>query len=185
MRTFIAIPIPEEVLAVLARAQKQLQSYNAEVRWTQVRSIHLTLKFLGEVNPDLLPRLAQSLRSQITQPRSFNLSLSELGSFPNPQNPRILWCGVGGEQDALLQLQRIVETACGNCGFPAEDRPFSPHLTLGRIKGRKNLRALIDYIGTAKDIECSFRADRFNIYKSVLKPQGAVYTVLETIALVH
>jgi 2'-5' RNA ligase len=184
MRVFIAIPLPQECLQALERAQKGLQSRRAEVRWASVSSIHLTLKFLGEVAPDLLPQLALSLRAAVTRARSFNLSLSELGSFPNSQNPRILWCGVGGDRDNLLHLQNIVETTCGSFGFPAEERPYSPHLTLGRVKGRKNLRSLMDCIGTVRDLECSFRADHFNIYKSVLKPQGAVYTVLDTIALI-
>lgn len=183
MRTFIAIPIPEECLQALERVQKELQSYDADVRWTSVRSIHLTLKFLGEADPGLPPELAKSLRAALEQEQPFNLCLAELGSFPDSGNPRVLWCGVGGEQEALLHLQRTVEATCGHHGFPAEERSFNPHLTLGRVKGRRNLRPLMEKIGTVKALECSFRADHFNIYKSVLKPQGAVYTVLETIAL--
>lgn len=168
---------------MLARVQRDLQSHAAEVRWTSVHSMHLTLKFLGEVDPVIIPELAQSLRAALIGAHSFNLCLSELGSFPNAQNPRILWCGVGGAQDSLLHLQETVERTCGSYGLAAEERPFNPHLTLGRVKGRRNLRPLMEHIGSAGNLECSFGADHFNIYKSVLKPQGAVYTVLETIAL--
>jgi 2'-5' RNA ligase len=183
MRTFIAIPIPEECLQVLERAQKELQSYDADVRWASIRSIHLTLKFLGEVNRDLPRELAQSLRAALPQAQPFSLCLAELGSFPGSGNPRVLWCGIGGEQETLSHLQSVVEATCTHYGFPAEERAFNPHLTLGRVKGRRNLRPLMEKIGRVKALECSFRADHFHIYKSVLKPQGAVYTVLETIAL--
>ena len=183
MRTFIAIPIPEECLQALERVQKELQSCNADVRWTSVRSIHLTIKFLGEADPDLTPEIAKSLRAALRQEQPFNLCLAELGRFPDIGNPRVLWCGVGGERESLLHLLQVVEATCSHYGFPAEARSFNPHLTLGRIKGRRNLRPLMEKIGTVKALDCSFRADHFNIYKSVLKPQGAVYTVLETIAL--
>jgi 2'-5' RNA ligase len=76
-----------------------------------------------------------------------------------------------------------VENVCGEYGFQAEDRPFSPHLTLGRVKSRRNLQPLVDYIKIGTKQECEFTADHFILYQSTLKPQGAVYTILETIPL--
>jgi len=183
MRVFIAIPLPEPCLETLARMQRQLQTSRAEVRWTAIPSIHLTLKFLGEVDPGIITGMAESLRIASNRAQGFKLQLSGLGSFPNQKNPRIIWCGMQGDIDALARLQKTVETACAEYGFPPENRPFQPHLTLGRIKGRKNLQPLMDCVSNASGPECSFGADRFNIYKSVLKPRGAVYTVLETIEL--
>jgi len=183
MRTFIAIPIPEPCLEVLAEMQRLLQVSRAEVRWTKIPSIHLTLKFLGEADPEIISDLAKSLGAVTKQVRQFDLRLSGLGSFPNEKNPRIVWCGIRGDTDVLSRMQAEVETVCADFGFSPEDRPFRPHLTLGRIKGRKNSKPLMDCIAKGYDQECGFRADRFNIYKSVLKPEGAVYTVLETITL--
>ncbi len=183
MRTFIAIPIPESCLEMLAQMQRQLQAPKAEVRWIKIPSIHLTLKFLGEVDPAAIPAMVESLGVISEQTRQFGIRLSGLGTFPNDTNPRIIWCGIRGDTDVLTRLQAEVETVCADFGFPPEDRPFRPHLTLGRIKGRKNLKSLVDCIAKGSDLECGFHADRFNIYKSVLKPSGAVYTVLETIAL--
>lgn len=183
MRTFIAIPIPEPCLEILIQMQRFLQTSKAEVRWTKIPSIHLTLKFLGEADPEIIPDMANSLGAITKLIRQFDLRLSGLGSFPNTKSPRIVWCGIRGDTDVLSQLQAEVETVCADFGFPPEDRPFRPHLTLGRIKGRKNSKPLMDCIAKGSDLECSFRADHFNIYKSVLKPDGAVYTVLETIML--
>jgi len=183
MRTFIAIPMPEACLEMLAQMQRHLKASNAEVRWTKIASIHLTLKFLGEVDPAVIPAMAEALAVISKKARPFDLRLAGLGCFPNEKNPRVVWCGIQGDTDVLLSLQSGVETVCADFGFEPEDRPFRPHLTLGRIKGRKNLRLLSDSIAKGSDLECGFRADSFNIYKSVLKPDGAVYTVLEPIAL--
>ncbi|MBN2318531.1 MAG: RNA 2',3'-cyclic phosphodiesterase [Acidobacteria bacterium] len=183
MRTFIAIPIPESCLEILEQMQRHLKASTTEVRWTKISSIHLTLKFLGEVDPAIIPDMGKALADVSKQSRKFNLRLTGLGSFPNEKSPRIVWCGILGDTDVLARLQAEVETVCADFGFAAENRPFRPHLTLGRIKGRKNLKLLMGCIEKGTDLECGFRADCLNIYKSVLKPDGAVYTVLETITL--
>ena len=183
MRTFIAIPIPEPCKEVLAQMQRHLKVSDAEVRWTTIASIHLTLKFLGEVDPAVIPTMAGALGVISKKARPLELRLAGFGCFPNEKNPRVVWCGIQGDIDVLSHLQVGVETVCADFGFGPENRPFRPHLTLGRIKGRKNLRLLSESIAKGSDLECGFRADSFNIYKSVLKPDGAVYTVLEKIAL--
>ena len=183
MRVFIAIPIPGKCLEFLSQIQDQLKECAADVRWTRIDSIHLTLKFLGEIDPGTLPVLTESLYSVVHPFKSLNLRLTGWGSFPNWKNPRIIWYGIEGDLDALCSLQGSVETVCGKIGFPPEDRPFKPHLTLGRVKSRKNLVLLTDRMEIGSRGECLFNASHFNIYKSILKPQGAVYTVLETIAL--
>jgi 2'-5' RNA ligase len=123
------------------------------------------------------------LREACKSERRFELRLHGLGCFPNARNPRVIWCGINGDTDGLLRLQRIVESSCAKLEFTQEDRPFHPHLTLGRVQGRRNLQPLMDQIAEGSDLACSFQADRFHIYKSSLKPQGAVYTVLNTIVL--
>jgi RNA 2',3'-cyclic 3'-phosphodiesterase len=183
MRTFIAIPLPDECKALLVSMQQELRTHGADVRWVAVPSIHLTLKFLGEVEPERIAEMSEALTAVSKSNQQFQLRLHGLGCFPNQKNPRVIWCGVGGEIDALLQLQQKVETACVALGFAREERDFRPHLTLGRVTGKRNLQPLIDYIKIGSGLECSFTANHFNVYKSVLKPQGAIYTVLTTIAL--
>ena len=154
------------------------------MRWVAIPSIHLTLKFLGEVDPEVISGLCALLSESAKSERRFELRLHGLGCFPNARNPRVVWCGIDGETDSLLRLQRIVESACAKLGFAPEDRTFRPHLTLGRVQGRRNMQPLMDQIAAGSDLDLpTFQADCFHIYKSALKPQGAVYTVLHTIAL--
>jgi RNA 2',3'-cyclic 3'-phosphodiesterase len=183
MRTFVAVPLPEECRLMLGQMQQELRSFQAEVAWVAIPSIHLTLKFLGEVEPETIPKLTELLRAASEKEQAFELRLRGLGGFPNVRNPRVLWCGINGDTDALARLQQQIEAACYSLGFASEERSFKPHLTLGRIKGKRNLQPLMDCIKMGSDLECCFRVDHFNIYKSTLKPQGAVYAVLDTVAL--
>lgn len=95
----------------------------------------------------------------------------------------MIWCGIDGETGSLAELQKTVESVCAAFGFEPEARAFQPHLTLGRVNGKRNLQPLLDCIKMGSNHECSFKTDAFNIYRSTLKPQGAIYDVLETIAL--
>ncbi len=183
MRTFIAIPLPDACRTMLSQMQQNLRGCRADVRWVAVPSIHLTLKFLGEVDPAIIPGLGESLSAAAGEEREFELRIHGLGCFPNPKNPRVIWCGIDTGTDRLFRLQQKVEDACRAFGFSPENRPFHPHLTLGRVNGKRNLQPLLDYIKMGSDLECSFRANHFNIYRSVLKPQGAEYSVLKSIAL--
>jgi RNA 2',3'-cyclic 3'-phosphodiesterase len=183
MRTFIAIPLPAESRSMLEKMQQSLRVHRAEVRWTAIPSIHLTLKFLGEVDPEIIPKLSESISGVSGEESPFELRLQGLGCFPNLNAPRVIWCGIEGGTESLSRLQHKVESVCAEFGFAREDRTFHPHLTLGRVNGKKNLQPLLDCIKIGSELESSFQADHFNIYRSVLKPQGAEYTVLKTIAL--
>lgn len=183
MRTFIAIPLPDEARALLGEMQKKLRSFGADVRWAANSSIHLTLKFLGEIDPNILPRLVAQLQEGTASERSFSLRLRGMGGFPNLQNPRVIWCGLEGDLPMLESLQKRVEAVCQDAGFAPEERPYHPHLTLGRVRGKRNLQPLTEYIKIGSAEEYTFIVKNFHVYQSTLKPQGAVYTVLETIAL--
>ncbi len=183
MRTFIAVPLPQECHKMLEEIQAKLRSTGAGVGWVNVPSIHLTLKFLGEVDPETIPRLASALRTASEGQAGFTLRLHGVGGFPDLRSPRVIWCGVEGETQHLRRLQERVEDACIQLSFPSEGRDFHPHLTLGRVQGKRNLQSLLDYIKIGFELECSFRVDRYNLYRSTLAPRGAVYDVLEVIAL--
>jgi len=183
MRTFAAIPLPAECQSMLEQMQQKLRSFGAEVGWVAIPSIHLTLKFLGEVDPETIPKLAEALEVSSASEHSFELRLRGLGCFPSQRSPRVIWCGIEGDAEALSRLQQKVEMPCSEFGFPPETRAFRPHLTLGRVKGKRNLQPLVDCIKIGSDLERSFKVDHYNIYKSTLRPHGAVYTVLRTIAL--
>jgi RNA 2',3'-cyclic 3'-phosphodiesterase len=184
MRTFIAIPLPEECRNMILQVQDQMRSFGADVRWTAIPSIHLTLKFLGEIDRGALPQLAAALRQQAVRP-GFAVCIRGLGAFPELRHPKVLWYGIEGATDRLALLQAAIETACESLGFKREERAYHPHLTLGRVQGKKNLQPLMEYIKIGTGPERSFRADHFNIYQSVLSPRGANYTILEKIDLIQ
>ncbi len=182
MRTFIAIPLSTECRTALSDIQAELRRFGSDVRWTAIPSIHITLKFLGEINPVRLPELTGALRASAV-PEGFTLCLEGLGAFPDLRRPRVIWCGLGGDLTALSALQAEVESACIRTGFPPEDRPFRPHLTLGRVQERSNLQPLIDCIRIAPTHGCEFAVEHYCIYKSTLTPKGAIYEVMESIEL--
>jgi len=183
MRTFIAIPLPAGAKSLLETEQRKLRSCNADVRWTAVSGIHLTLRFLGEVDPGTLPQLEARIREATLGCGRFALRLQGLGAFPGMRNPRVVWYGLDGGLPELAALQARIESACAGLGFLPEDRPFHPHLTLGRVRGKTNLQPLIDYIKIGAAAEFEFEVKDYNIYQSTLRPQGATYTVLASIAL--
>jgi len=183
MRSFIAIPLPAEARSLLGEFQEKLRPSRADVRWTAVPSIHLTLKFLGEIDTAGLPRLTRLLRVHTAPVPPLSLEIRGLGAFPDLRSPRVIWCGLEGQVSRLAELQASVERACTEAGFAPEDRPFHPHLTLGRVRGKSNLRALADYIKIGSTLTRAFEVRDYHVYQSVLRPQGAVYSILETIAL--
>ncbi len=183
MRAFIAIPLGEGTHTLLDQLQRSLRSADAEVRWVRIPSIHLTLKFLGEIEESLIGPIAESLGSSCGPEEPFTLELGGLGAFPNLNSPRVVWCGVSGDMERLRALQRAAEDAAAEVGCPRDHRPFHPHLTLGRIMGSRNLHRLSEYIKIGSDLRAGLKVELLQIYQSTLTPHGAVYEVLETVKL--
>jgi len=183
MRTFIAIPLTEDTRRMLAAMQDGLRRSRADVRWVSPPSIHLTLKFLGEVSPGKVAELAAALKVHSVPLRRFRLTAGGIGVFPALNAIRIVWCGIGGDLEQLSALQATVENTCCEMGFPREERPFSPHLTLGRVRGKSNLHTLRECIRIGSDLKASFEVEGVNVYKSTLTPQGSRYEVMEHLAL--
>jgi RNA 2',3'-cyclic 3'-phosphodiesterase len=183
MRTFIAVPLPGSCHELLGKQQQSLRPLGADLRLVAIASIHLTLKFLGEIDSKLLPNLTEVLTSSVSSEPVLSLRLRGMGAFPNPRNPRVIWCGIEGDTDRLAFLQERVENACCSLGFDREERPFHPHLTLARVNSKRNLQGLLDYIKIDSGLESEFSADHINIYRSTLSPRGAIYDILANIPL--
>jgi 2'-5' RNA ligase len=182
LRAFIAVEIPLELREAIHEAIAPIQKdIGASVRWVPVENMHLTLKFLGDVSPANVEMLSQMLGAEANLFPCFNLRLHGLGAFPDQKRPRVLYIGV--QAPATLEaLHRGIESASRRLGYESEERGFSPHLTIGRVKQtitpteqQTVRRALeetrIDSLGTA-------RVDSVHLYKSDLKPMGSVYTRL-------
>ena len=184
IRAFIAIELPESVLAELGRVEDRLkpQVPHDTIRWVKPDSIHLTLKFLGQVPSDQLELIVSSLKVAAAAHAVFSLEISGAGCFPNLHRPRVVWAGVLDQGHRLSAVQRAVENAIAPLGYPSEQRDFTPHLTLGRLA--RDVRSLdqkkIGEVVQAAEIGSLGRWEvkHVALIKSDLKPNGAEYTIL-------
>jgi 2'-5' RNA ligase len=188
IRAFIAIELPPHVKTVLRKLQIDLgAAKDHSVKWVYPDSIHLTLKFLGNVDIETMPQIANAMEKSIEDVKPFSLTLSELGAFPNARSPRVVWADLKGDIKILSGLQKHLEQSLAAIGFPPENKPFSPHLTLGRVRNgiRPNQRhALAERLSNAKlKTRPELYVASIALMKSELTPQGAVYTQLAFISL--
>ena len=161
--------------------RETLSDGDISVRWVRNESMHLTLKFLGEVSEERLGVIGDSLR-RIAVPR-FGVTIREIGFFPNARSPRVFWAGVGSE--ALIQLETEVEECMAELGFGPSRRQFSPHLTLARARGCNRIGPkLVESARAFRHQDFGyFETDRFALYRSRLEPSGAVYSRLDEYVL--
>jgi RNA 2',3'-cyclic 3'-phosphodiesterase len=184
IRSFIAIDLPQETREKLAAIQEQLKQSRAGVRWVKPSSIHLTLKFLGDILTGQVDDIAAAAAQLLREAPPLTLCAAGLGTFPGPRKPRVIWVGLRGEVERLANIQSGLEKALEPLGFAREGRGFSPHLTIGRVKDRHRLQPLIDAMSTLELPEFnSFDADEIILYKSDLRPTGAIYTKLHRMPL--
>ncbi|MCX6133580.1 MAG: RNA 2',3'-cyclic phosphodiesterase [Ignavibacteriales bacterium] len=181
-RAFIALPLPAEIRREFATLQKQLIESQADVKWDTSDKFHITLKFLGDVESSQPGLLAKEVQNSIGTFRHFDLSFVTLGAFPNPGRPRVVWIGSEQNED-VTGLQRSVEMACSSFGFAKEDRPFHAHVTLGRVKGDRNIDRLTAKLKSITFKPLIARCTEVHIIRSELKPAGSVYTLLNSIPL--
>jgi 2'-5' RNA ligase len=150
LRSFIAIELPESTVNLLVKLQQEFKKCGADVRWIKPGSVHLTLKFLGNINENNVDEIVELLRRVSKKYEAFNLTLSGIGVFPNNRSPRVLWVGID-INDSLTRLQNDIEKEISLFGFEKEKRKFTPHLTLGRFKSSREKGALMDKIDLYHD----------------------------------
>ena len=175
MRLFTALDLAPGVAANLERLLAQLRP-TARIQWSPPANLHITTKFIGEW-PE--PRLAELKTALAALPArtAIPVRIHHLGFFPNPHAPRVFWCGI--EAPGLDKLAAATDQATAALGVPSETRPFSPHLTLARIKERLNIQPLREAIAALPSLEFGrFEARSYFLYQSALRPSGSVYTKL-------
>jgi 2'-5' RNA ligase len=183
IRSFFAIDLPQSFVDEIKHLQTRLKDTGADVKWVRPESVHLTLKFLGNVTEETLELLSSAaLRAAADHP-PLNLTLSELGFFPNRSAARVIWVGLAGDVAGLGRLRKSVESAATKFGFPPEKRPFRPHLTLGRVRSTRGWADLLAEMSEIKPMDLQFTAREVTLFKSDLRPSGAVYTILKTLPL--
>ncbi len=189
IRTFVAIELSEEIKSELARVQGILKEKIAtpHLRWVVPAKVHLTLKFLGNVPIGRIEEVTSALKEACVGLSPFMMEVSGLGCFPSTNTPRVIWVGVQEESGRLKRLQERVEESLATLGFKPEQRPFRPHLTLGRVKKQAHVgaRRIIGDIVSATSVGDlgQMEVGEISLMKSELLPSGAQYSRLETIAL--
>jgi 2'-5' RNA ligase len=183
VRSFIAVSLPDNVRAELTALEDRLKARrHAFVKWVDPESLHLTLKFLGNVAVDSIPQIVEVMSGVARVHSPFRLEVAGTGAFPNWQRPQVVWVGVGGDLDKLNAFQKGLESALSPLGFPPEARPFSAHLTLGRLRDRTTPDDRRRFAEFAQRIEfgasLSFDVNAVRLMKSQLTPAGPIYSEL-------
>ena len=182
VRSFICINIPEEWAKALHGVSAQLKGVRSRISWT--KSYHLTLKFLGEISPATLDKVRGVLEEGVVGTSSFSLSLGDVGCFPGPLSPRVLWVGVTTREETLSKLQSGLDKKLERIGFRQEKKNFTPHLTLGRIRRLEASDRLGERIRRIKSPEaCPHQVNSVELMQSLLGRQGAQYSVLASFSL--
>lgn len=179
MRAFIAIELPKEIKDALANLQSQLQSAGADAKWVAPQNLHLTLKFLGEINDKQLEKIAAVLEETAQRNRPFQLSINSLGAFPTASAPRVIWVGVDKGEAECKKIAAEIEEKTALAGIPKEEREFSCHITIARVKQLLNqdklARGINQQAGYFKEKTLRFSVAKITLFKSNLFPKGPIY----------
>lgn len=186
LRTFLGVSLPQELCRQLAEFQQQLRRTMPVVNWVRPESIHLTLKFLGSIDFSMVEQMLKAVEPVRTYQAPFIMRVQGVGVFPDSRRPRILWTGCTGEIPALHNLVAYIEQALEPLGFPPEEKPYHPHLTLARIKqDSSKVGAMLresNLIGQTPELG-KLPIDRLTLFQSVLTPSGAEYIPLWAVLL--
>ncbi len=183
IRTFIAVELPDNLKRETDKLITSLKSYGEGIRWVRAANLHFTLRFLGDIDSADIGGLSDKLTANLSALKPFPLRLTGLGCFPNLRRPRVIWVGADGDLDSLKMLALQVESACRESGFGRGDKPFSAHLTIGRVKYPKGLEKLTEHLENAEFESDGFEVSRVIVFKSDLSPRGPTYTPMAKIKL--
>jgi 2'-5' RNA ligase len=188
IRAFIAVLLPEEVKQSLSALQDRLRAGSyVSAKWVDPGNIHLTLKFLGNISPGMTGRITSAMETAAREIRPFRIQVKGLGAFPNANRVNIVWVGMEGDVERLALLQKRIDAQLSHLGFKSENRPFTPHLTIARIRDhasaeeRRKLGRIIE--DTAFDTSHPVDVSAVHLMKSQLTRQGPIYSVIAAVNL--
>jgi len=188
VRSFIAIELPDELKLGLTQLQARLKlGKQPWVKWVDPYSIHLTLKFLGSIAVDRIGEITRAMEEAAQGIPPFHLEVKDLGVFPNLRRVQVAWVGISGEVDKLGQLQQGIESNLARLGFAPESRPFTPHLTLARLRDRASLEERQRFgqliVGTKFEAVYAIEVDAISLMRSQLTSEGAIYSRISSVGL--
>jgi 2'-5' RNA ligase len=184
MRCFVAVALPPDVRKLLVQVQDALRRSDAHVKWVEEENLHLSLKFLGELDPDAVATLKGALSIEALQWTRMDLTYEGVGTFPERGLPRVVWAGCSGDLPKLAALAGAVERCAEQVGVPRERHPFAAHLTLGRVKSDRNVKRLMSAIENQRHVPLGKdTVKEFVLYESTLTDRGPEYEALSTFPL--
>jgi len=188
IRSFIAIKLPDELKLGLSQLEAQLKAGKQPgIKWVDPYSIHLTLKFLGNVTVDRISEITKAMEAAAQGISPFHLEVKDLGAFPNLRRVQVAWVGISGEVDKLSQLQQHIESNLAHLGFVPESRPFTPHLTLVRLRNQTSSdeRQRFGQLIASTRFEAAYTivVDVINLMRSQLTREGAIYSRISSVGL--
>jgi len=188
VRSFIAIELPDELKLGLTQLQSRLKlGKQPWVKWVDPYSIHLTLKFLGSIAVDRIGEITRAMEEAARGIHPFHLEVKDLGVFPNLKRVQVAWVGISGEVDKLGQLQQGIESNLARLGFAPESRPFTPHLTLARLRNQASLEERQRFgqliVGTKFEAVYAIEVDAISLMRSQLTSEGAIYSRISSVGL--
>jgi 2'-5' RNA ligase len=180
VRAFIAIPMSDEIREGILAVGRRLSSTGIRATWVKAGAIHLTLKFLGDVDLDRTMEITSALEEAAEGVGPFTIRVRDLGAFPNGRRPRVVWAGVDEDTGALIRLVENIEDRLSLLGFKKEGRRYHPHITVGRVRGApKDLSTHLAEPFETADQEVG----EFVLFQSELHPSGAIHTPLSRVSL--
>jgi len=184
MRLFIACPVPEEIKKKIADLENVFRNSNTDVKWVRPESIHLTLKFLGEVSEHKIPEINNKISKAIEGFSVFHVAIEKIGVFPDWRRIRVVWVGIEDGKKELKELSKRVEDKMANIGFKKEKRGFTAHITIGRVRSGRGIDRLTDAIRKKSDASLGdIQIGEVLLMQSMLRPEGATYKCLERFSL--
>jgi len=183
IRTFIAVPVPVEIREKAGGFIADLKRFNSNVKWVSWQNLHITLKFLGDIEPESIKNIVSALEEAASEFSPFGVEISGCGAFPDFKRPKVFWIGLKKGEDILRELASAIDENLSGLGFMKEKRAFSGHLTIGRVRSLTGINKAVEKMKqNSLDLQ-AFSVNNIQLIKSTLLPKGPVYTVLNTINL--
>jgi len=183
VRSFIAIFLDPALRPQVVELQRRLAQSGADVKWVEPENLHFTLKFLGDVESSRLEALTGRLKACVEGVRGFELAVGPVGAFPRLQDARVIWVGVSAGREEFTALASLVEEAMKAEGFRSERREISPHLTIGRVRSSRNVRALAERLASSAPLQGGMKVDTVHLVTSELTARGPVYRPIAAVPL--
>lgn len=188
MRLFIAIPIQDVLKRPIIKFQSELKNTGADIRLVEFANIHLTLRFLGETDQASVPGIVKVLDTIASHYHPFEVEIKTAGGFPSPQRPRVVWVGCleTSSPPHLPQIYQEIEKGLSSLRFSPADHPFSPHITIARVKSPKNKEGLVNLLKqNANFLAGKQVVKEVVLFQSQLRPTGPVYTVVHAASFIN